>query len=229
MNCIACAEHVPRAIDHLLLNAEDFTMKHRIIAASATLVTFACATGNANAQEAAQRSTIRGLSIGVHGSTTALTLVDNRSTSLGGGLGVSVGYGFGDRFAIHALTTGAFMTPSDQDDYILSHVDIEGRYTPGRRSTAWAPHVALGVTGRTGHFVVPETAGGGTTQRTTFGLTAGGGISYNLTPATSLGWSLRYTFGNIEERKCPDSADAVRTCATSTRANFGVSWHPFAR
>jgi hypothetical protein len=204
-------------------------MRHRTIITAAVFTALSFAGADIGAQEATQHSTVRGLSLGAHGTTTALTLVEDRSTSFGGGLGVSVGYGFNDRLAIHSLTTGAFMTPSGRDDYILTHVDVEGRFTLGRRTSAWAPHLALGATRRTGHFEVPEAAGGGTTRKTTLGLTAGGGLSYHLSPSTSLDWSLRHTLGNLEEPNCPDSEDAVRTCATSTRASLGVTWRPFSR
>ena len=106
-------------------------MIRRIINTTAILVALsAVGSGTAAyAQEAAPRSTVHGLSVGMHGSSTALTLIEDRSTSFGGGLGIAVGYGFNDRFALHSLTTGTFMSPSAQDGYILTHVDVEGRYS----------------------------------------------------------------------------------------------------
>ncbi len=77
--------------------------------------------------------------------------------------------------------------------------------------------------------MAPEAEEGGTAQRTILGLTTGGGISYHLTPSASVDWSLRYTFGNLDQPACPGSSDTVRTCATSTRASLGMTWYLLSR
>lgn len=170
-----------------------------------------------------------GPSLGVHGTTAALSLDRDERPAFGGGLGVTAGYGFRNGLSLHSVTTGALMAPSGRDRYLLSHLDVEARYRLGGPSRALAPNLAIGASGRTARFEVPDAQGEGTVRRTVVGVTAGGGLNYHLSPSTALDWSIRHTFGDVSRWRCPDAADQVRTCSTTTRVNFGVAWYPLAR
>jgi hypothetical protein len=154
---------------------------------------------------------VKGLSLGVHGSTTAL---GRRDTSSTGGLSLGLGYGLTDRFAIHGATSGAWVDPSsDRDRFFVSHLDLEGRYSLGLMDSRWRSHAAMGLSGRNAHHERSAAQGGGTVVRMTVGPTAGGGVSYVISRSAALDGSLRYTFGDVQRM----------------RAYVGVSWYPRAR
>lgn len=167
----------------------------------------------ATAQDSAHtESTVKGLSVGIHGSVTAPVAQD---ASLGRGLSLAIGYGLTERLAVHATTSGAWIGRSgDLDSFFQSQVDVEGRYSFGHMSGPWRPHVALGVRGRTLHQErLRPVQGGDTAIQMTVRPTAGAGVSYYISRSTSVDGSLRYTFGDVQR----------------TRAFVGVSWYPRAR
>lgn len=203
---------------------------NRILITTATLAALACGSTLLYAQEASTpHSRLQGLSIGLHGSTAVLTLEDESRTEFGGGLGVAIGYEFSDDFSLHYVSNNAIMAARGRDYYFLTHRELEGRYTFGGRSRDWAPYLALGASGRATHFEKSTSQRRRITGRSTLGLLTGVGISYRLHPALALDWSLRYEFGNFARSRCPDTAEIVRTCATSGRVGFGASWYPFLR
>jgi hypothetical protein len=53
--------------------------------------------------------------------------------------------------------------------------------------------------------------------------TTGAGIRYHLSPSTALDSWVRHAFGNVRGSKCNDSAQRIRTCASSTRVSFGAT------
>lgn len=160
---------------------------------------------------AGTQSTVKGLSLGIHGATTALPRRDEPS---GSGLSLAIGYGVTDRFALHAATSGTWVSASgDRDSFFQSYSDVEGRYSFGSMRSRVMPHVAVGISGRVEHEDRSLEQGGDTKVRVTVGPTAGGGVSYFLSRSTTLDASVRYTF-----------MDAKRT-----RVFFGMSWYPRAR
>lgn len=166
-----------------------------------------------------------GLSLGVHASSASLSLVEDGSTTFGGGMSLGIGYGFTPRLALHASTSGAVLRPSGDDRWLLGHADLEGRlnFTDGDRG--WVPHLALGVGIRTANFEIGESREQIGEWHGNPGLLLGGGLSYFPSPRVSLDASLRYGFGNLRQMGCPEKGDAPRTCATSTRLNVGASWY----
>lgn len=201
-------------------------MIRTITALTGTALALLLATSPASAQgEPGPRSTTTGLSVGVHASSASLTFVEDRSTSLGGGLGLSLGYGITPGFALHLSTSGAVLRPGSDDRWLLGHADVEARFNFVDDIRAWVPHLAVGVGVRTANF---EVDGAGDAQGDWHGnpgFTLGGGMGYFVSPSVSLDASLRYSFGNLRQLDCPKSGETVRTCATSTRLNLGASWY----
>jgi hypothetical protein len=174
---------------------------------------------------------LKGLSVGVHGTVNGLTLTAERNTFFGGGLALAVGYGLTESFSVHSLTSAAWLLPSGRTNFLLSHVDLEGRYRFAGGSGPFAPHLSLGISGRhasSGDPLRSET-GESLAKRTTVGVTPGIGMSYFVSPSSTLDWSLRHTVGNAQQPRCPQTDDGGRSCLTSTRVNFGMSWYPSIR
>lgn len=171
------------------------------------------------------RSTTTGLSVGVHASSASLFLVDDESRTLGGGLGVNVGFGISPGFALHLSTSGAVLSPAGGDHWLLGHADLEARFNFADAFRRWVPHLAVGVGLRTANFEVENATDPVGDWHGNPGFTMGGGISYFLSPSVSMDASLRYSFGNLRRLTCPKSGETSRTCATSTRLNLGASWH----
>src|SRR5690606_25432244 len=141
----------------------------------------------------------------------------------GGGLGISVGYALSPRFELHSLTSSAYMA---WDDYFLTNLDLEGRYLVRTRNSRWVPHLALGASARTPHYDDQDLS---FWDRSTLALNVGGGISYHLSSAVALDWSIRHAWGNFVRSSCASAIEGEGNCATTTRVSFGVSWFPFSR
>ncbi len=202
-------------------------MIRTILALAGTASTlFFTALPAAGQADAGPRSNPTGLSVSFHASSAALTLIDDRSTSFGGGAGVSLGYGFRPGFALHVSTSGAALNHPEGDHHLLGHVDVEARFAAVREGRAWTPHLAVGAGTRSVRWGMPEDADGSAEWHGNPGLTVGGGVSYFATPSMSLDLAMRYGFGNLKEMRCPEGGAAERTCATSTRLNIGFTWYP---
>lgn len=169
-----------------------------------------------------------GLSLGLFSNNVMLIHTGDTETAWGGGIGLSVGYGFSERFSLHLTSHGSWMLPDTDDSYALTHVDVEGRYAFRSTGSRWAPSIAAGITARTGQFDVPVAQGSRREARTSAGATVGGGIGFQLSPSVTLDGGLRYTFGNFNRSGCPSTA-GERECATSVRSSVGVIWHPRAQ
>jgi opacity protein-like surface antigen len=177
------------------------------------------------AQSGAAPGTTTGLSLGLHASSASLSLVEDGSTTFGGGMSLSIGYGFTPRFSLHASTAAAVLRPSGEDRWLLGHADVEGRLNFSGGDRDWVPHIALGLGMRTANFEIGDSRDEIGEWHGNPGLILGGGLGYFLSPRVSIDASLRYGFGNLRQMSCPEKGEAPRTCATSTRLNVGASWY----
>jgi hypothetical protein len=195
----------------------------RIAAISTAIVTCLFATPTSTKAQM-YGFTTKGLSIGANGSVTGLN--GSERTSFGGGGAFVVGYGFSNNFSVHSGTSSSWVMPSGGDDFVLSHVALEGRYRIG--SGRFTPHVSLGVSSSTASFGDSpwSSSGDKLTKRTMVGVATGAGVSYFVAPATTLDWSVRHTSGNV---RCPDNSAADSACPTSTRVSAGFTWYPSNR
>jgi opacity protein-like surface antigen len=215
-----------RAVARTLNHKRRITMIRNMIAVTGTVLALAAAAPPALAQtDGPEGSSARGLSLGMYVSSASLFIVENRSTTYGSGIGLSVGYGVTDRFGLHASTSGAVLKPSASNIWLLGHADLEARWTFASEARRWAPHLAVGVGARTASFdVLDEEAE--KDWRSDPGITLGGGASWFVAPGVSLDASLRHSFGNLGDMRCPQGGEVASTCATSTRLNLGASWYP---
>ena len=149
----------------------------------------------------------------------------------GGGFSAQVGWGFTRLFTLLAGASGAVLNPDD-NEAVLVHFDLLGRFSFTNPGRAWVPFVETGISARIAgqddavvevedepQTVDLEMSGGG--------LTFGGGLQYHVTPAIALGASVRWTVGEFSTVKFNnDERDGFKMDATTTRLNLGITWRP---
>lgn len=155
----------------------------------------------------------------------------------GGGFSAQVGWGFNRRFMLLLDASGAVMNGDDNEDdeFVLVHGDLLGRFHFVSPTRAWVPFIEAGISARVAgqddiqlaleppQTVDLEISGGG--------ITFGGGVRYHVRPTVALGASLRFTVGEFSTVKVNNVSveDAFELDATSTRLMFGVTWQPMLR
>ena len=150
----------------------------------------------------------------------------------GGGFSLQVGWGFTRLFTL-LVDASAAVLGDDDDEFVLLHGDLLGRFHFTNPQRAWVPFIEGGLTGRVAaqddiaiidangnpQQVDLEISGGG--------FTFGGGLQYHVRPAVALGASLRWTVGEFSTVKFNNvSIEGFEIDATSARLNLGVTWRP---
>ena len=155
---------------------------------------------------------------------------ENESES-GGGFSMQLGWGFTRLFTLLVDASGAVLG-NDDEEFVLFHGDLLGRFHSASPQRAWVPYVEGGISGRVAgqdditivdengsEEVDLEISGGG--------FTFGGGVQYHVAPAWALGVGVRWTVGEFSTVKIDNvSVDGFELDATSTRLMFGVTWRP---
>lgn len=149
----------------------------------------------------------------------------------GGGFSLQLGWGFTRLFTL-LVDASAGVLGSDDDEFVLVHFDLLGRFNFTSPQRALVPFVEAGISGRVagqddivvltdnGPVEVDLEISGG-------GLTFGGGLNYHVAPTVALGGSLRFTVGEFDTVKFNNiSIEGFELDATSTRLNLGVTWYP---
>jgi hypothetical protein len=195
----------------------------RITVASLTLVVaaslLAAPPAAAQDEQGPTRSTIRGFSGGIGGSTTLFGRDGADDVEHTRRLWVTAGYGITDRVALHVSSSG------ERDG--LWDSQLEARYTFGSRTARWRPHAGAGVVSLTTDRAVTS-AGGRDRSRVTVRPLLAGGISYYLRRGLSLDGSVRHTFSEPRDLRCDEIGERA-ACRPSTRLYVGMSWYPWAR
>ena len=149
----------------------------------------------------------------------------------GGGFSGQVGWGFTRLFTLIGGASGAVLNPGD-DEHVLIHFDLLGRFNFTNPSRAWVPFVDVGISARVAGQDdavvevedVPQTVD---LEMSGGGLTFGGGLNYYFTPAIALGANLRWTLGEFSTVKFnSDEIDGFKMDATTTRLSLGITWYP---
>ena len=170
------------------------------------------------------------LSLALGGASINSDELENDSES-GGGFSAQVGWGFTKLFTLLVDASAAVMDPDDEE-FVLLHGDLLGRFNFASPRRAWVPFVEVGLTGRVAgqddivvigddgpQEVDLEISGGG--------VTFGGGLQYYVAPQLAFGASLRWTVGEFSTVKFNNvSVDGFELDATTTRLNLGLTWRP---
>ena len=170
------------------------------------------------------------LSLGLGGASLYSEDLEDETHS-GGGFSAQLGWGFSRLFTLLVDGSGAVMD-EDDDEFVLVHFDVLGRFNFAGPRRAWVPFVEAGLTGRvagrddiivvgdTGPEEVDLEISGG-------GFTFGGGVEYHFIPALALGASLRWTVGEFSTVKFNNvSVEGFELDATTRRLNIGLTWRP---
>lgn len=147
----------------------------------------------------------------------------------GVGLELSAGFAFGSRWSVIAITSGAQLDDAAGESFTLGHLDALAQRRFGASERRLQPHLEAGLSRRSARFASTDGVAGEARRHAGWGPTVGAGISYAITPSLSLGATWRHTFGEFSGKACPSDAEAIRTCATSTRLGAGFSWYPGRR
>lgn len=150
----------------------------------------------------------------------------------GGGFSLQLGWGFTSLFTLLVDASGAVLG-DDDDEFVLFHGDLLGRFHFTNPQRAWVPFIEGGLTGRVaGQDDIVVLDGNGDPQEVDLeisggGFTFGGGLQYHVSPAVALGASLRWTVGEFSTVKFNNvSIEGFEIDATSARLNLGVTWRP---
>lgn len=170
------------------------------------------------------------LSLGLGGASIDSDDLEKERES-GGGFSAQLGWGFTRLFTLLVGASGAAMGPDD-DQFVLVHFDLLGRFNFTKPDRAWVSFVEGGISARVAGQDNSVVIGTGGPQEVDLeisggGLTVGGGVEYFVAPAWALGANLRWTVGEFSTVKFNNvSVDGFELDAKSTRLTFGVSWHP---
>ena len=149
----------------------------------------------------------------------------------GGGFSAQLGWGFTRLFTLLADASGAVLN-QDDEELVLVHFDLLGRFNFTNPRRAWVPFVDVGISARIAGqddavVVVEDETQTVDLEMSGGGLTVGGGLDYHVTPAIALGASVRWTVGEFSTVKFNNAEfDGFKMDATSTRLNLGVTWRP---
>ena len=184
------------------------------------------------APAAAQLSTTRGLTLGLHLSGASL-VVEGEDRNEGGGLGLRVGYGSSRSVTLFLQLDGAQVeVPSSdalQGEWSMGHVELGARFHFASTLRRWVPYLQAALAGRVvgvDDAVLNEepvddvSFNGG-------GFSVGGGLSFYLREALALDLHLMWTGGEFTEIEVGNqSVSGLDIDAQSTRLNLGLAWWP---
>ena len=189
-------------------------------------------TASAQQAEPALRSNTEKLmlSLALGGTSIKSDDLDNESES-GGGFSLQAGWGFTRLFTLLVDASGAVLG-DDDDEFVLVHFDLLGRFNFASPQRAWVPYVEGGVSARVAGQDDIEVDGPNGNEEVDLeisggGFTFGGGVQYHIRPTVALGAGLRWTVGEFSTVKVNNvSVEGFEIDATSTRLMFGVTWRP---
>jgi hypothetical protein len=181
---------------------------------------------------AAQESTTRGFTLGVHAQGSSLTVEGGDQNSAGGG-GVRVGYGLNRIVTLYAQFDGAQFDVLESNavsgDWTMGHVDVGARFHFANSLRSWVPYLEAAFTGRvvevTNAIVndaeVPDVSFNGGA------FTVGGGLMAYFTETFALDVELAWSGGEFTEVDVGSiSVTSLDIDANSSRLSIGIAWWP---
>jgi hypothetical protein len=146
----------------------------------------------------------------------------------GGGIGLSIGYGFSRMFSAFIAIDVAKVDIRDPEiagNYSLGQGDLGIRVNFRDETQAAIPYLQAAFTGR----VAQTTVEGFDFEVSGPAFTIGGGLNYYFQPKLALDIGLSFSSGTFDTLKVEgDEVDFDEFDATGARFQFGLTWFPFA-
>jgi|JI7StandDraft_1071085.scaffolds.fasta_scaffold106230_2 hypothetical protein len=207
-----------------------FSDRH-VLTRAAVIAQIAAALSVASVAQA-QRSTTRGLSLGVVAQAISLE-VENGEPSSGGGLGLRAGYGFNRIITgfIH-LDGGEIDVPAGASlsgTWSLGHAELGARFHFANSLRRVVPYLETSLGARVVTVKDAESNGTGAGEVKFNGgaLTVGGGVSTYVKPALALDVGVKFTGGTFTEVDLGTVAlRSLDVEASSFRFGVGLTWWP---
>lgn len=180
----------------------------------------------------AQKSTTRGLNLGVQLQGSAIEFQNGRRDQGGGG-GVKIGYGFNRTVTAFLEIDGAAIDVENSGDltgdWAMAHVDLGARFHFANALRRWVPYLEAAIGSRV-VGVKDGTSGGQTVTDTNFNgaaVTAGGGLNIYVSQSVALDLGLKLSFGEFTSIDVGAvSVSGLDIDATSSRLGLGLVWWP---
>jgi hypothetical protein len=180
----------------------------------------------------AQKSTTRGLHLGVHLQAASLQ-VQEADPASGGGLGVRVGYGINRFVTLYAEADGIQVEAGDPErlsgDWGMAHAELGARVHFANSLRGWVPYVGVALGSR---VVSVDNAQAlnqdvGTVDFNGGAFSFGFGVYAYFTETVALEAGVKVSSGEFTEIDIgPYSIEGLDIDAQSTRFKVGVVWWP---
>lgn len=181
---------------------------------------------------AGQKSTTRGLNVGVHFQAATLA-IQGGDPDGGGGMGARIGYGLNRIVTLYLEGDGIAVDSEGSDElkgtWTLGHMDLGARFHFANTLRAWVPYLDVAVGGRFAGIKDLQVNGveqpdiefnGGA-------LSFGGGISIYFTQAFAMDLGVKFSGGKFTEVSVGSgSLSGLDIDASSTRLKLGIVWWP---
>ena len=179
----------------------------------------------------AQRSTTRGLNLGVHLSGASLTVQDDDASSAGGG-GVFAGYGINRRFTLFLQIDGAEFDVEDAEvegRWTMAHVDLGARFHFANTLRRWVPYLQAALSGR--RVGVEDAVVDDQPERDVSfnggAFSAGGGLLFYFKETLAVDLQVLWSGGEFSEIEVDNvTVRGLDIDAQSSRISLGLSWWP---
>lgn len=179
---------------------------------------------------AGQKSTTRGLNLGVHLQAASLA-VQGEDGDGGGGMGFRIGYGLNRLVTLFFEADGVAVDSKNSDQFqgtwTLGHADIGARFNFANTLRSWVPYLEVAVGGRAASVKDVESNGERVGEISFSGgsFTFGGGLYAFFTRTFALDVGLKFSSGTFNQVDLGSiSVNNLDIDATSTRFQIGVVW-----
>jgi hypothetical protein len=147
-------------------------------------------------------------------------------TSLGPGVGAQVGYAFGPRYMVFAsLDIARLGAGADQTGHWgFGMLELGGRMSFPSSNRRLMPYVAAAVGGR---GLGAEVENAGDVKFDGLAFSAGGGLTYALSPALALDGGVMLSMGKFGDYEAPfQEGDLSVDNTLTSRIRVGLNWRP---
>jgi hypothetical protein len=179
-----------------------------------------------------QKSTTRGLNLGVHLQASSLSVQDGDADS-GGGLGLRVGYGLNRIVTLYFEMDGVSVDSESADEFqgtwTLGHVDLGARFHFANTLRSWVPYLDVAVGARAASVNDVEVNGQSVGDISFSGgsISFGGGIYAYFSQTFALDVGVKFSGGEFTELDLGSvSLNNLDIDANSTRFKVGIVWWP---